>query len=126
MDLARTLAEQPAHCRLNFMGRRPSGQTLDVLAAFLEDPTKPKYGLELSRSARLPSGTIYPTLARLEQRGWVTSEWEEIDEAKEGRRRRRYYRLTGEGERAARRELRQTLEKIERVLARPALEGGSL
>jgi DNA-binding PadR family transcriptional regulator len=71
--------------------------TLRVLAALLADPTGEHYGLELCRSAELPGGTLYPILARLESAGWLTSAWEDIDEQAEGRRRRRYYRLTDSG-----------------------------
>ena len=35
--------------------------------------------------------------------GWLASRWEDIDPTQEGRPRRRLYRLTGEGEIAARR-----------------------
>jgi PadR family transcriptional regulator, regulatory protein PadR len=71
--------------------------TLRVLAALLADPLGEHYGLELSRAAGLPSGTVYPILARLEGAGWLVGAWEEIDQQAEGRRRRRYYRLTGTG-----------------------------
>lgn len=81
---------------------RVTAQTQAVLAALLEDPTTPLYGLEISNAVGSPSGTIYPILARLETAGWVESQWEDIDPAIEGRRRRRYYRLTPEGERASR------------------------
>jgi DNA-binding PadR family transcriptional regulator len=72
-------------------------QTQLVLKALLASMNAESYGLELARTAHLPSGTIYPILARLEAAGWVASGWEEIDESAAGRRRRRYYKLTGEG-----------------------------
>jgi PadR family transcriptional regulator, regulatory protein PadR len=71
--------------------------TLRVLAALLADPPAEHYGLELCHAAGLPSGSVYPILARLETAGWLVGAWEDIDEAVEGRRRRRYYRLTGGG-----------------------------
>lgn len=37
--------------------------------------------------------SLYPLLYRLESRGWIQGRWVE----KAGQRRRRYYRLTGEG-----------------------------
>jgi len=37
--------------------------------------------------------SLYPLLYRLEARGWIQGRWVE----KAGQRRRRYYRLTGEG-----------------------------
>jgi PadR family transcriptional regulator PadR len=64
-----------------------------VLQTLLEDPKQEMYGLEICVAAGLPSGTIHPILARLESVGWLTSRWEQIDPATEGRPRRRYYRL---------------------------------
>jgi PadR family transcriptional regulator PadR len=69
-----------------------------VLQALLADPSAERYGLELCEETGLPSGTIYPIVARLEQLGWLASSWEEpTRHVAEGRPRRRYYRLTGEG-----------------------------
>ena len=45
-------------------------------------------------------GSIYPALQRLEQKGWVESEWRTT----ENNRRAKYYRLTGSGRRAVTRE----------------------
>jgi PadR family transcriptional regulator PadR len=72
-----------------------------VLSVLLDAPAEEVYGFELSRASGLPSGTIYPILRRLEDEGWLASRWEDIDEGQEGRRRRRYYRLTGSGSRLA-------------------------
>jgi len=41
-------------------------------------------------------GSLYPALQRLEQRGWVASEWRTSD----ANRRAKYYRLTTSGKRA--------------------------
>jgi PadR family transcriptional regulator PadR len=69
-----------------------------VLAEMLSEPAEPRYGLDMSAATGLPSGTIYPILARLERIGWVDSGWEDPDaHIAEGRPRRRYYRLTREG-----------------------------
>ena len=76
-----------------------------VLRAFLEDPAAPRYGYDLMKAAGLPSGTLYPMLARLEDQKLVTSAWETPQA--EGERPRRYYQLTGEGIRVARLELAQ-------------------
>jgi len=81
-----------------------------VLRAFLADPDAPRYGYDLMRAARLPSGTLYPMLARLQDEALVTSEWEsrpDGDGDAGGRPPRKYYRLTGEGVRVARLELAQ-------------------
>jgi transcriptional regulator len=44
-------------------------------------------------SLALNQGTIYPALLRLEQRGWISSEWG----ASEANRRARYYAITRAG-----------------------------
>ena len=73
-----------------------------VLRALLADPAAERYGLQLCEETGLPSGTIYPIVARLEQLGWIESSWEDPRRhVAEGRPRRRYYRLTGEGARQA-------------------------
>jgi len=78
-------------------------QTQLVLRALLYEPTKPRYGLELCDLVRLPSGTVYPILARLEQVKWVESHWEDAaTHIAEGRPRRRYYKLTKDGAEQAR------------------------
>lgn len=52
---------------------------------------------QLSREAlRVGQGSLYPALQRLEERGWVDSEWR----ATEQNRRARYYELTPAGRRA--------------------------
>jgi len=69
-----------------------------VLHALLADPSAEWYGLQLCAETGLPSGTIYPIVARLERLGWVESSWEDpVRHVAEGRPRRRYYRITGEG-----------------------------
>ncbi len=56
------------------------------------------YGLEIMTATGQPSGTVYPALGRLEERGFVTAHWEASSTArKEARPRRRYYRITGTG-----------------------------
>jgi PadR family transcriptional regulator, regulatory protein PadR len=87
-------------------------QTGAILTVLLSKPLKPRYGLEIAKEARLPGGTLYPALARLEEAGWITSEWEDIDEAAQGRRRRRYYKLTGEGVVAAQKALEAAAQKL--------------
>jgi len=41
-------------------------------------------------------GSLYPALQRLEQKGWIDSEWR----ASDNNRRAKYYRLTAKGKRA--------------------------
>lgn len=74
---------------------------MSILEVMLEAPNAEWYGLELAGRASLKSGTIYPILARLERAGWLESAWEDINPSLEGRPRRRFYRLTGLGERSA-------------------------
>lgn len=72
-------------------------QTLQLLQAFIEDPSEPRYGLELAKRTGLKSGTVYPALGRLEQEGWLTSRVEDVDPASAGRPARRIYEITGLG-----------------------------
>jgi PadR family transcriptional regulator PadR len=83
-----------------------------VLRALLEDPAKPSYGLELMKASSLPSGSLYPVLARLERAGLVVSWREQIDPAAEGRPARRYYQLTPDGLESARHELAALAEQL--------------
>jgi PadR family transcriptional regulator PadR len=92
-----------------------SADTIRVLGAMLEDPLAWHYGLGLSDAAGIPSGTIYPMLARLEKADWLESRWEEAGPENEGRPRRRLYKLTGHGERAAMAELDQMVAVARRV-----------
>src|SRR6516225_11173393 len=55
---------------------RMTGPLERVLGAFLADPAAPRYGYDLMKAARLPSGTLYPLLARLEHQKLVTSAWD--------------------------------------------------
>jgi PadR family transcriptional regulator len=78
-----------------------------VLRVMMTDPAEPHYGYDLMKAAKLPSGTLYPMLARLQQEGLVDAEWEAQRQDAGGRPPRKYYRLTGEGLRIARLELAQ-------------------
>ena len=82
-----------------------------VLRVFLEDPTVPCYGLKLMKATGLPSGSLYPVLARLERAGWLRSSREQVDPAAEGPA-RRYYELTPDGLAAARCELAALAEQL--------------
>ena len=76
---------------------RMSTQTLKLLGALLASPSTEMSGAEIGRESKLPSGTLYPILLRLEKAGWLLSRWEADDPRELGRPRRRYYRLTGQG-----------------------------
>lgn len=77
---------------------RVTSATLDVLQVLLQAP-EPTWGLQVIAASRRPAGSVYPILARLEERGWVSSTWEEGD--RRGPRRRLYV-LTDEARLAAR------------------------
>jgi PadR family transcriptional regulator, regulatory protein PadR len=86
-------------------------QTQFVLRALLADPVAEMYGLQLCAETGLPAGTIYPILARLEQVGWVRSNWEDpAVHVADGRPRRRYYQLTDDGAERA----KHALERADR------------
>ncbi|MFC9973507.1 PadR family transcriptional regulator [Spirillospora sp. NPDC127200] len=80
-------------------GFRHTLQVSFVLARWLVEPDREWYGIALAQATCLPQGTIYPMLARMADAGWVTVRDECPIEAalREGRRIRRYYRLTPEG-----------------------------
>jgi len=62
----------------------------------------PRHGYEISKlieqrsqgALRFHAASLYPLLYRLEKRGWIQGRWVE----KSGTRRRRYYRLTSQGQ----------------------------
>jgi DNA-binding PadR family transcriptional regulator len=79
------------------MARRSgfSAQTLAVLAELCAMPSQWRHGYGIARDTGLKSGTLYPVLIRLADRGLVEACWE--DEQPAGRPRRHLYRLTPEG-----------------------------
>lgn len=80
---------------------RLSHAGLKVLRVFLDNPGGTIHGYELMAAAGVSSGTLYPLLMRLESVGWLSSSWEQSNPTEDGRPRRRQYRLTGTGQRAA-------------------------
>ena len=91
---------------------RMTVQTLAILRVLLSDLGRGWYGAEIGKAAELKSGTLYPSLARLERAGWLTSELEEGDPAELGRPLRRTYYLTGNAMPVARRALRTAQAQI--------------
>jgi transcriptional regulator len=82
----------------------------------------PRHGYEISKlieqrsdgALHYHAASLYPLLYRLEKRGWIQGRWVE----KGGQRRRRYYRLTPQGQKvlASQRQGWQTfVEAISRV-----------
>jgi PadR family transcriptional regulator PadR len=80
--------------------RKCSAQSVAVLSALVSLPRTWQHGYELSKITGLPSGTLYPILGRLDDRGYLESKWLESTEA--GRPPRHVYRLTSRGSAYAR------------------------
>jgi transcriptional regulator len=75
--------------------------TLDLMVLKTLDTMSPLHGYGIARrieqvaqgSLALNQGTIYPALLRLEQKGWIKSEWG----SSENNRRARFYSITKTG-----------------------------
>ena len=91
--------------------------TLDILVLKTLDAMGPLHGYGIARrieqvsgnSLALNQGTIYPALLRLEQRGWIRSDWGKS----ESNRRARFYALTRKG----RGQLTRATESWQRIAA---------
>jgi transcriptional regulator len=84
-----------------FSAELKKGSTEMLVLSLIE--SRPRHGYEIGKLIEERSGgrlkfalpTLYPTLLRLENRGWIKGRWVE----KAGERERCYYRLTPEGRR---------------------------
>src|SRR5271167_3499043 len=56
--------------------RRPSPQAINVLRALAADPAQWRYGYDLAAEVHLKSGSLYPILVRLADRGLPETSWE--------------------------------------------------
>jgi PadR family transcriptional regulator PadR len=91
--------------------------TLDLMVLRTLETMGPQHGFGLAKRIQqisdgvldLDQGTLYPALLRLEQRGWVQSEWG----ASESNRRAKFYQLT----RAGRRQVERESKDWERTVA---------
>ncbi len=102
------------------MKLRKSPQTFVVLAAFQQTPGAWKYGYDISKDTGLKSGSLYPILMRLAERGVLETRWEASED---GRPARHMYRLTTSGWQY----IRQTLPAKPRGgRLQPALGGGKI
>jgi PadR family transcriptional regulator, regulatory protein PadR len=80
---------------------------------------RPRHGYEIGQTIELRSGgrlefkvsTLYPVLARMENRGWIVGRWVE----KAGERRRCFYSLTADGRRVLAQQREQWQEFITAV-----------
>jgi transcriptional regulator len=84
-----------------FSAELKKGSTEMLVLSLIEE--RPRHGYEIGKLIEQRSGgrlrfalpTLYPTLLRLENRGWIKGRWVE----KPGERERCFYRLTPEGRR---------------------------
>ena len=76
--------------------RKHSRQTLAILSALAGADWL--YGLELAERTGLKSGSLYPILIRLDERGWLESRW--LESSAPGRPPRHTYRLLPAGRQA--------------------------
>ena len=91
--------------------------TLDLMVLRTLETMGPHHGFGLARRIQqisggaldLNQGTLYPALLRLEQRGWIRSDWGTSDH----NRRARFYEIT----RAGRKQIRRGTESWERTVA---------
>src|SRR5580765_7157246 len=74
--------------------RPPSPQAINVLRALAADPARWRYGYDLATEVHLKSGSLYPILIRLADRGLLETSWEP---GTGSRPPRHLYRLTGAG-----------------------------
>ncbi len=95
---------------------RRSPQTLLVLAELLGAPEEWRYGYDISRSTGLKSGTLYPILMRLAEHSLLETSWET---AVEGQPPRHMYKLTQDGLRYARTQVKAAADQAVRF---PSLE----
>jgi PadR family transcriptional regulator PadR len=97
--------------------------TLDLMVLKTLDTMGKLHGYGIARRIEqaaeealdLNQGTIYPALLRLEQKGWIRSEWG----VSENNRRARYYAITGAGRKQLSRETRnwsRTVAMMKRML----------
>jgi DNA-binding PadR family transcriptional regulator len=95
-----------------------SAQTLSVLSALCAEPSRWRHGYALAEQTGLKSGTLYPILLRLADRGLIEAYWQ--DEPQPGRPRRHLYRLTADGQATAAEALARAAELAARPRARAA------
>ena len=69
-------------------------QAISVLRALAADPSRWRYGYDLGTEVHLRSGSLYPILVRLADRGLLEATW---DPGPDGRPPRHLYRLSEAG-----------------------------
>jgi len=93
--------------------RSPSRQTINVLLELAADPARWRYGYDLATEVRLKSGSLYPILIRLADRGLLETSWEP---GPGSRPPRHLYRLTCSGREYV---TAWTTAPVKRTVARP-------
>ena len=101
--------------------------TLDLMVLKTLAAMGPLHGYGIARrieqaaagALALNQGTIYPALLRLEQKGWIRSDWGLSD----NNRRARFYTITPAGRRQMAKEVRlwsRTVSMVNRLLEEPS------
>jgi PadR family transcriptional regulator PadR len=80
--------------------RAPSSQARAILDALLRQPVEWRHGYDLAKLVGLSSGTLYPILIRLHERGLLDAKW--MQPERPGRPARHAYRLSADGRAYAR------------------------
>jgi PadR family transcriptional regulator, regulatory protein PadR len=93
-----------------------TGPLVAVISAIIAANPNTITGAQICRSTKLKSGTVYPMLMRLEGKGWLSSEMEDIDPRVAKRPRRKYYRLTAQGGEEGGKMLRNLAQRMARAL----------
>lgn len=99
-----------------------SAQTVALLVALAARPQDWRHGYDLARETGLKSGTLYPILVRLADRGLMDATWEP---GPDGRPPRHLYRLSAAGREyvAALPAAAQPAARANRAASRPHLRG---
>ncbi len=72
-----------------------SPQSSALIAALMKRPRQWRHGYDLAKETDLSSGSLYPILMRLADRGLLEADWEPSEQP--GRPPRHIYRLTPDG-----------------------------
>jgi DNA-binding PadR family transcriptional regulator len=72
-----------------------SAQAVRVVELLADEPVRWRFGYEMLRALGLKSGSLYPILMRLADRGLLEARWDQ--EGPPGRPPRHLYRLTPDG-----------------------------
>ena len=96
----------------------PKPVSLSAVAVLDAVANRIRHGFDIMDATGLPSGTVYPILARLERDGYVRSRWEaQTTASREKRPPRRYYEVTAPGAKA----LAHSIQHYRTLGGRPAL-----